>query len=171
MKRMIVIILVLILVAGGGAGGLIMLGIVPNPFKPKIPERQLTAAEKAAAELDKKNKFVPPTAGLVLVKMDDLVVPVIINGRAERRVLLIARIVAKAKEDEKLVKANLPKFQDEVIQDLVPYFQTYFVKHDMLDVPAIKARLVKHAKTVYGDQITDVLLVNAFEQSNNRIKE
>ncbi len=55
MKRMIVIILVLILIAGGTGGGLIMLGIVPNPFNPKVPERVLTAAEKAAAELEKKN--------------------------------------------------------------------------------------------------------------------
>ena len=171
MKRIIVIILVLILVAGGGAGGLIMLGIVPNPFTPKIPERPLTAAEKAAAELEKKTKFDAPLAAFTQVKMDDLVVPVIINGKAERRVLLIARIIATGKEDEKLVKANLPKFQDEVIQDLVPYFQTYFTKSDVLDVPEIKARLVKHAKTVYGAQITDVLLVNAFEQSNNRIKQ
>ena len=62
MKRIIVIILVLILVAGGGAGGLIMLGIVPNPFTPKIPERPLTAAEKAAAELEKKTKFDAPQA-------------------------------------------------------------------------------------------------------------
>jgi hypothetical protein len=170
MKRMIVIILVMILVAGGGAGGLIMLGIVPNPFNPKVPERPLTAAEKAAAELEKKNKFVPPLAAFVLVKMDDMVIPVIIDGKAERRVLLIARIMATGTEDKKFVEASLTKFQDEMINDLVPYFQIYFQKHDMLDVVAIKARMMKHAKTVYGDHVKDVLLVNAFEQSNNRIK-
>ena len=50
MKRAIVIILIMILVAGGGAGGLMMLGIVPNPFNPKMPERPLTAAVTAAAD-------------------------------------------------------------------------------------------------------------------------
>ena len=40
----------------------------------------------------------------------------------------------------------------------------------MLDVNEIKKRLLAHAKTVYGDRVKDVLLVNAFEQSNNRIK-
>jgi hypothetical protein len=170
MKRAIVIILVLILVAGGGAGGLIMLGIVPNPFEPKIPERQLTAAEQAAAELEKKNKFVPPAAAFVLVKMDDMVVPVIIDGKAERRVLLIARLMASGPAEKGPVEAGLTRFQDQVIRDLVPYFQNYFVKNDMLDVNEIKKRLLAHAKTVYGDRVKDVLLVNAFEQSNNRIK-
>jgi hypothetical protein len=84
--------------------------------------------------------------------------------------LVIGRIMASTKEDEKLVKANLPKFQDEMIDDLVPYFQIYFRKHDMLDPVDLKNRMLKHAKTVYGDHIKDVLLVNVFEQSNNRIK-
>jgi hypothetical protein len=170
MKRMIVIILVLILVAGGGAGGLIMLGIVPNPFNPKVPERQLTVAEKAAAELEAKNKFVPPQAEFKLVKMDDMVVPVIIDGKAERRVMLIARLMGNTNEDKKIIEAGLTRYQDEMLKDFVPYFQTYFVKNDMLDIQEIKKRLVKHAKTVFGDNVKDVLLVNAFEQSNNRIK-
>lgn len=56
MKRAIVIILIMILVAGGGAGGLITLGIVPNPFTAKVAEAPMTAAEKAAAELSAKNQ-------------------------------------------------------------------------------------------------------------------
>lgn len=170
MKRAIVIILVLILVAGGGFGGLIMLGIVPNPFNPKMPEKPLSAADKAAMELSEKAKFKPPPAAYTLIKMEDFVIPVIINGQAQRRVLLIGRIMAANKEDEKLVKADLVKFQDEVIKDLVPYFQTYFSNHDLLDVVEIKARLLKHAKAVYGDHIKGVLLINAFEQSNGRIQ-
>ncbi len=170
MKRAIVIILVLILVAGGGFGGLIMLGIVPNPFNPPMPEKPLSAAEKAAMELSEKTKFKPPPAAYTLIKMDDMVIPVIINGQAQRRVLLIGRIIATNKEDEKLVKADLVKFQDGVIRGLVPYFQNYFTNHDMLDVVEIKARLLKHAKAVYGDHIQGVLLTNAFEQSNGRVQ-
>ncbi|MBY0509632.1 MAG: hypothetical protein K2P94_05715 [Rhodospirillaceae bacterium] len=170
MKRIIVIVLVLMLVAGGTGGGLIMLGIVPNPFNPKVPERVLTAAEKAAAEMEKKNKFVPPQAEFKLVKMADMVVPVIIDGKAERRVMLIARLVAASNEDKKIVEAGMPRFQDEMLKDLVPHFQTYFLKHDMIDILDIKARLMKHAKTVFGERVKDVLLVNAFEQNNNRIK-
>ena len=63
------------------------------------------------------------------------------------------------------------RFRDAVINDLVPYFQDYFLTHDMLDVGVIKAKLVKHAKAVYGDHMKDVLLINAFDQANNRIPE
>ncbi len=171
MKRAIVIILIMILVAGGGAGGLIMLGIVPNPFNPKLPEIPMTAAEKAAAELSLKNKFKPPIAAYVLVKMDDMVIPVIINGRVERRVLLIARLKAATAPDEALIKADMSRYTDSVLRDLVPYFQNYFITNSMLDITAIKARLLKHAKTTFGERVQDVLLINAFEQSNGRIQE
>src|SRR5262249_21503368 len=120
MKRLIVIILVLLLLAGGGAGGLIMLGIVPNPFNPKLPEPKMSAAEQAAAELKKKNKFQPPLAAYTLVKMDDLVLPVIINGKSQRRVLLIAKVMATAASDKAYVQANMTSFSDAVLSDLVP---------------------------------------------------
>ena len=167
MKRAIVIILVMILVAGGGAGGLIMLGIVPNPFNPKI-EVPMTAAEKAAAEMQEKNRFKPPVAAYVLIKMDDMVVPVIINGQVQRRVLLIARIMATAATDKEFVEGNMNRFQDAVLNDLMPYFQNYFISRDMVDAPAVKARLLKHARTVFGERVQDVLLINVFEQSNGR---
>ncbi len=170
MKRAIVIILVLLLLAGGGAGGLIMLGIVPNPFSPKIPEKPLTAAEKAAQELAARNKFKPPLAAFVQIKIDDMVIPVIMNGQSDRRVMIISRIIANQASDKAYIQANVSRFQDAVIHDLVPYFQNYFLNNDMVDVPEIKVRLVKHAKTVFGDRAKDVLLVNAFEQSSNRIQ-
>ena len=103
--------------------------------------------------------------------MDDLVVPVIINGQVQRRVLLIARLLATAAPDKAIIEADLNRFNDAVINDLVPYFQTYFLTNDLLDIAAIKAKLVKHAKAIYGEHVQDVLLINAFEQGNNRIQE
>ncbi len=170
MKRLIVIVLLIFLVAGGGAGGLIMLGIVPNPFEPKIPEVPLSAADKAAMELSRKNKFVPPLAEFPLVKVDDMVVPVIIDGQSRRRVLIISRIMATTGADQTYIQDNVSRYQSAVIKDLVPYFQDYFEDHDMLDVPAVKARLVTHAKAVYGERAKDVLLINAFEQSSGRLQ-
>jgi hypothetical protein len=168
MKRAIVIILIMILVAGGGAGGLIMLGIVPNPFNPTLPERPLTAAEKAAAELEEKNKFKPPTAAFPLVRMDDMVIPVIINGQSQRRVFLIGRLMATTAPDEAYIEAHMSRFQNALIKDLVPYFQAYFLERDMLDIIAVKARMVKNAKAVFGDHVQDVVLTNIFEQSTSR---
>lgn len=168
MKRAIVIILVVILVAGGGAGGLIMLGIVPNPMVAKLPEMPLTAADKAAMEVSQKNKFKAPESAYVLVKISDMVLPVIINGQAQRRVLLIARIMAASASDKGFIEANMRRFQDAALNDLVLYFQTFFLSNDLLDAAVIKARLVQHVRTVFGDHAKDVLLVNVFDQSNGR---
>ena len=168
MKRMIVIILVLLLVAGGGAGGLIMLGIVPNPFNPKLPEKPMTAAEKAAADLKEKNKFKAPESAYKLVKMDDMVIPVIIDGRVQKKVIIVARVLAINGDDEKFVQAGLKRLGDRVLSDLVPFLQTYYTRHDDIDAQLIKDRLVKHAKEVYGDRAKDVLLINIFDQNNGR---
>src|SRR5690349_21504825 len=111
MKRLIVIILVIILVAGGGAGGLMMMGIIPNPFNPAPVGPVLTGAEKAAAELSAK-KFQPPPAALDLVKLDDMIIPVIIDGRVNRRVFIIARLVVNAPANQTPVEARLKKYQD-----------------------------------------------------------
>jgi hypothetical protein len=168
MKRAIVIILILLLVAGSGVGGLIMLGIVPNPFNPKVPEKPLSAAEKAAVEMKEKNRFKPPLAAFVLIKMPDMVVPVISEGKAERRVLLIARLVATGPEDKAFVEDNINRFQDRVLNDLMVYFQDYFLKNTLVNAEDVKKRLVKNAKGVYGERVQDVLLVNVFEQGNGR---
>ena len=101
--------------------------------------------------------------------MDDLVISVIIDGKAQRRVMPIALLVAATPADEALVKANINRFQDTVTKDLVPYFQNYFLSHDIVDAVDMKARLTRHAKTVYGEKVKQVLLVNTFEQSSGRV--
>ncbi len=162
MKRVIVIILVLLLVAGGGAGGLIMLGIVPNPFNPKAVA--LSAGEQAAAEAG-KNKFKAPTTAFALVKIPDMIIPVIMNGRVERRVFITCRLMASGKEHEKGIKDGVKHFQGVVVSDFVPFLQTYFAQHDTLDLLLMKAKLLGHAKHVFGDDvIKDILLINVFDQ-------
>lgn len=165
MKRFIVILLILILVAGGGAGALIMLGIVPNPFSP--PKPVLSAAEIAASAQDKK-RFQPPLSAYALVKLDDMIIPVIIRGQVTRRVYISARIVARSREATAGIQARLSEYQNAVIADLVPFFQNYFLDHDTLDLPEIKQRLAAHAKQIYGDQASDVLLTNVFDQALGR---
>jgi len=163
MKRVIVIFFVLLLVAGGGAGGMIMLGIVPNPFNPKTVA--LSAAEAAAAEAT-KSKFQPPAAAYALTKVPDLIIPVIANGRVERRVFITFRVMAAQKSQEKDIKDSLDHFRGVVIGDFVPFFQSYYEHHDALDLPLIKGKLLAHAKHVFGEEvITDVILINVFEQS------
>lgn len=163
MKRIIVILLILILVAGGGAGALIMLGIVKNPFAP--PQAEMSAAEKAAAEADKK-KFQPPLTNYTLIKFThDLIIPVLIDGEVKKRVYLTGRIMAATPGAKAAIEGGMNRFLNEVIGDLVPFFQTYFQTHQTVDLKLLKEKLVEHAKKVYGADVQDVLLTNVFEQA------
>ena len=167
MKRAIVIILVIILVAGGGAGGLMMLGVIPNPFNPTPIGAGMTEAERAAAGLAAR-KFQPPKSQLDLVKLDDMIVPVIMDGRVNRRVFIIARLVVDEPANVTAVEAGLRVYQDQVLRDLVPFFQKYFLDRDTVSAEVVKGRLTAAAKTVYGEMVPDVLLINVFEQASPR---
>jgi flagellar basal body-associated protein FliL len=169
MKRIIVIILVIILVAGGGAGGLMMMGVIPNPLNPTPQGPALTGAEKAAAELAAK-KFQPPVAALDLVKLDDMIIPVIIDGQVNRRVFIIARLVVNQAANVTAVEEKLRVYQDQVLRDLVPFFQKYFVDHDTVSADVVKVRLIAAAKKVYGETVPDVLLINVFDQTNGKAR-
>lgn len=165
MKRFIVILLVLILVGGGGAGGLIMMGIVPNPFNPE-GSGFFSAADDEAVGTEKK--FRPPSAALQLVKVNDMIVPVIINGRLVRRISITVRLVVREASNKTLVEDNLPHYQDILVQELIPYFQAYFYSHDVIDIKEVKKLLIEQSKKIYGDLVTDVLLINVFQQDIGR---
>jgi hypothetical protein len=167
MKRIIVIMLVILLLAGGGAGGLMMMGIIPNPFSPAPHGANATDAEKAAAQVEAK-KFQPPTTGLDLVKLDDMIVPVIIDGRVIRRVFIIARLKVNAPANVTTVESKLRLYQDAVLRDLIPFFQKYYLDHDAVDVMIVKDRLNQSARKVFGEMVPEVLMINAFDQESPR---
>ncbi len=167
MKRFIVIMLVILLIAGGGAGGLMMMGVIPNPFNPTAQGGPLTDAEKAAQELEAK-KFQGPTAAFNLIKLDDMIIPVIIDGRVTRRVFVIARLMVDQPSNESTVEGKVRLYQDAVMSDLVPFFQKYFLDHDAVSAVVVKERLNMSAKKVYGDMIEDVVLINVFDNENPR---
>ena len=168
MKRAIVIILVVLLVAGGGAGGLMMMGIVPNPFNPAPMGPALTGAEKAAAELAAANKFQPPRAAFDLVKVDDMIIPVIMEGHVTRRVFIIARLRVNEPANVTAVEDRRRVYQDDVLRDLVPYFQKFYLSNKSVNAEMVKARLTASAARVYGEMVPEVLLINVFEQASPR---
>ena len=169
MKRVIVIMLVILLLAGGGAGGLMMMGIIPNPFSPTVHGATATDAEKAAAQVEAK-KFQPPKTGLDLVKLDDMIVPVIIEGHVTRRVFIIARLKVNAPANVTTVENKLRLYQDAVLRDLIPFFQKYYLDHDTVDVVMVKERLTQSAKKIYGEMVPEVLMINAFDQESPRAR-
>ena len=120
MKRFIVIFLVLILVGGGGAGGLVMFGVVPNPFDPDA--RTFFEDADGAAKETTGRKFEPPSSAFQLVKVEDMIVPVIIDGRLVRRVFITVRLVVGEARNKTLVLDNLTHYENVLVQELIPYF-------------------------------------------------
>ena len=97
-----------------------------------------------------------------------MVVPVIINGRLVRRISVTVRLVVGEASNKTLVQENLPLYQDILVQELIPYFQAYFYNHDIVDIKEVKKLLMEQSKKIYGDLVTDVLLINVFQQDIGR---
>jgi hypothetical protein len=165
MKRFIVTLFVLILIGVGGAGGLIMIGVMPNPFSPEGGGMFSDSGEAADAM---KSNFVPPSSPLQLVEVSETVVPVIMNGRLVRRVSLSVRLRVNEPENKALVKDNLPHYQDIMVQELMPYFQIHFRNNGVVDIRDVKRLLVEQADRIYGELVTDVLIMNVFQQNMGR---
>ncbi|MBL8645111.1 MAG: hypothetical protein JNK21_14355 [Rhodospirillaceae bacterium] len=168
MKRIIVIVLLLVLVGGGGAGALIMLGVLPNPFNPPTAAQSAAAAAAAKVDAERKAKeFKPPSEAMTFVVLRDMIVPVLTDTKLERSVYISVRLnVVKSEKDA--VETQIVRYENAVIDEFVPYFQTYFQKKEALDLREIKAKLNASAKKLYGDKVNDVLLVNVFTQKSKR---
>jgi flagellar basal body-associated protein FliL len=162
MKRVIVIIILLILVGGGGAGGLIMLGVLPNPFKPEV---QGTAAEMAAGKAEAAKKtFVPPSSVITFVDLPDMIIPVLSDGQIKNRVFLSVRIWVTGNDAKKEIEESETRLQNAILKEFIPYFEKKLAKDELPDVRDIKKRLVAMSKRLYGEKVVDVLLINVFEQ-------
>src|SRR5580658_7691203 len=111
-----------------------MLGIVRNPFQKH--QADATTAEPAAET--GADGFKAPSEQLKMLKVPDLIIPVIIDGQVTRRVTISLRLVAPNTVKRSLLIADLPKFQSVMLEDLLAYFQDYFSHADMVDVEAIR---------------------------------
>ena len=162
MKRFLVVLILFILIGGGGAGGLIMLGIIPNPFSPA--KQGTSAAVEAAKKAEAAAKvFEAPEAVIPFVDLRDMIVPVVVNGQIKTRVYISVRLwIAPGQKDP--IEAEISRYEDAVIAEFIPYFSAFFERKDMLDLEDIKKRLVTISRRLYKDRVKDVLIVNVFEQ-------
>lgn len=161
MKRIIVIVLVLTLVLGSGFAGLIVLDVVPNPLAD--PEAEMAEGEGMEGGADRKPAFVPPERAPMLYPLEDIVVPVIIDARVIKRVYITARMEI-AQGNRPAVENGLPRMESRLTERLVVYFQKHFAKNRRPDPRGIKKEMVAAAQDVYGDKVSDVLLITVFEQ-------
>ena len=90
------------------------------------------------------------------------------NGRLVRRVSLSVRLRVNEPGNKALVKDNLPHYQDILVQELMPYFQIHFRNSGVVDIHDVKRVLVEQADRIYGELVTDVLIMNVFQQNMGR---
>jgi len=158
MRRLFIIIITLLL-AGGAIAGLMLLEIIPNPFAGT--EEEMANGEGAGAS--GSSGFVPPEEEAVLLILEDLIIPVIINGRVIKRIYITARLAVDPL-NERTVQNGLYRLENELNEKLIAYFQRHFSNNRRLDPPGIKRVMAKAAKDVYGELIIDIFLRNVFEQ-------
>lgn len=158
MKRVIIIVVIMLLVAGGGIAGLMVLDIVPNPFAES--EEEMAEGE---GEDGGEPAFVPPERAPILYPLEDLVIPVIIDGRVIKRVYITARMEI-VPGNRPAVENGLSRVESALNENLLVYFQRHFSKNRRLNPRGIKRVMRKAAKDVYGDMIADVFLLTIFEQ-------
>jgi hypothetical protein len=54
------------------------------------------------------------------------------------------------------------------VQELTPYFQIHFRNNGLVDIHDVKRVLVEQADRIYGELVTDVLIMNVFQQNMGR---
>lgn len=159
MKRLLIIIIIMLVVVGGGIGGLMYMDIVPNPFAPAEDEM----SEGGGVGDGGPPAFVPPERASILYPLEDLVIPVIMDGRVIKRVYITGRIEI-APGNRPAVENGIPRLESELNQRLILYFQNHFAVNRRPDPRGIKRVMVGAAQHVYGDMVSDVLLNSIFEQ-------
>ncbi len=158
MKRVFLIVFVMLIVAGAGVFALIHFELIPNPFESGSAEEEADALPATQAP-----GFTPPVEAPLMIALEDIIVPVILDGRVVKRVYITSRIHIQ-RGTINLIQNGMPRFENAVNQRLIVYLQDYFAKNRIIDPRGIKQEMKAAAQTVYGDRVVDVLLMTVFEQ-------
>ncbi len=164
MKRILFIVFIMVFVAGGGIAGLMVLEIIPNPFatpEAEMAEDEADASGPGGAGGDQG--FVPPERAPILYSLEDLIIPVILDANVIKRVYITARLEI-APGNRAAVDNGLSRMESALNENLIVYFQDHFAKNRRLNIRGIKQVMVRSAEQVYGDMVSDVLLLTVFEQ-------
>ena len=159
MKNLLMIIVIVAVLGGGGLFALIQLGIVPDPF---------ADPSMAETELGEDGEPIPPPKELLerqqaLVPLEDIVVPVIIDGQVVRNVTLQMRVHVQW-EGRGQMRDDAPRMRGIVIQTMLAFLPDNYSNRTRLQVRQMKRALDRALKRAYGDRVYEAVLINVFEQ-------
>lgn len=122
MKRMVFIVVLMSFVASGALTGLIVLDIIPNPFADSERDMAESGGEEGGeAGGGGTPSFVPPERALILMPLEDIVIPVIIDARVIKRVYITARMEIP-RGNRSAVENGLSRMESALNENLMVYF-------------------------------------------------
>lgn len=144
MKRLLPIIIVLVVLAGAGVGYFLVFG----------------GGHTASAEPEP----VPQTPP-VYVEFNPILLPIVGDGRVDQMVNIVFALEVADQEAANRAIALAPRLNDAFLQALYGTLHRREVMHDgVLDLTAIKRRLIEESNRVLGEGVVRDVLVQMVSQ-------
>ena len=161
MKKLLPIILLLVGIgAGVGAG----LALRPEPAP--VEETEAGESEEHAEKSAKGDEEGPPTGREYIDLVDQFIVPVVNDDAVSSLILITLTIEAEAGSREAIFEAE-PRIRGALLQTMFDHaniggFSGAFTNSSKLD--RLRKTFLEVAQKAYGDEITDVLIVQITRQ-------
>jgi hypothetical protein len=161
MKKLLPIILLLVGI-GAGVGAGLALRPEPAPVEPTEAGESEEHAEKSA----KGDEVGPPTGREYIDLVDQFIVPVVNDDAVSSLILITLTIEAEAGSREAIFEAE-PRIRGALLQTMFDHaniggFSGAFTNSSKLD--RLRKTFLEVAQKAYGDEITDVLIVQITRQ-------
>ncbi|MBO9476281.1 flagellar basal body-associated FliL family protein [Shimia sp. R11_0] len=164
MKKLLPIILLLVGVGGGVGAGL---ALRPEPTPPPAEEHMAETDEKAAAKTEKPPKEEGPPSGREYVDLNDqFIIPVVDDDAVSSLILVTLTLEVDSGERESIYQAE-PRIRGALLQTMFDHanaggFHGAFTNSSKLE--PLRRTFLEVAQNVYGDEISDVLIIQITRQ-------
>ncbi len=163
----LIIVFIIIVVLGGVGGGLTAFGVVPDVLGVKA----LLAGLMGKAPATEEVAAAPPPKPKVdlgqepkFMRMPQMAVPVLMDGRASQHILLGLRLHVDPEKTAD-IRRDMPRLQDAYVTALLPTLPNILDRSGRLDLASIKAVLNTVTVQAIGPgKVHDVLIDGAFER-------
>lgn len=163
MKIVIIAIVALLVVGGGGAAAGMAFGVLPDVFG-LFGGQQGASADGHGAdakEASVRDRLGPPP---FLLSMKPIEIPVIMNGRVERRANFRFRLQVDPTATD-ILQTEGHRLHATMFEDLMVYLPRHLEDRDTVDLNAVKHRMRRKAQALLSAEvIKDVLIQSYFER-------
>ncbi|MFY0616209.1 flagellar basal body-associated protein FliL [Shimia sp.] len=164
MKKLLPIIL-LVLGLGGGVGA--GLALRPDPVLPVVEDgMEVDGKAHADSQANEDKEEGPPQGREYVELVDQFIIPVVNDNAVASLILITLTLETDAGENERIFQAE-PRIRGALLQAMFDHaniggFDGAFTNSSKLD--PLRKMFVEVAQKVYGEEISDVLIVQITRQ-------